>query len=730
MEPRRSTRLKGVPPPPPPAAAKPAPKPKASLIKALKDRLSSEEVLKLIDEGADINEVEKDSSLPFIYFIISMFGKYRAVFYKLLELGIDVNQKIETLQDDTLLLIAIKNSRLIRKDKLDIVKRLIEAGADVNVKEQGTGNTACHLAVMSTDNKIETILALLEVLIKAGANINLRNKDGHSVYTKTLTYRRKSAETVRILEYLEANGANINYYGDPIVGNPLTFASKYRDINSQILLHLIDIGVDVNQKQHDGTTPLLFASYHMKNDVINSLLDHGADIKYKFENMYGPLRFYLYGSTVGVEPDYNIVKKMLEMGASVHDVYTIHPNVTSILATVMTDVILRITPEMKELMCQYADPSNPETQKYCKKPKVVDETPYKGFTKTDVELFNRFFDNPSDFSFCPVCLMVAFRTDGCMYMRHTCKEPYHEELFNLYQFGGKIEWCTLCGRITNGQHHHYVNSLPTDTTKPALAQVLPSNDFRFFDKDCKASGGGGNEEKVRRIHRLLGYACQLQDSVGKISDYEARKELIEEVWIAASARNRDVPVILEKKDFGFPCIFPEDAKPEATPEQVFPDILRPADEKDLVPIRHDPPDNVCLVELGVHEDNRPVWQFQHKQPDGTINKHEGKFICGEDLEAFIRSNTIDGRCFDPACKAKIYPEELKDIVSREFYEVYRTNFNRANAKQAGSGASGGAGAPLLRMIEAGDAMCTAIRKPRGGRRTYRRRKNKTIKRRV
>lgn len=57
--------------------------------------------------------------------------------------------------------------------------------------------------------------------------------------------------------------------------------------------------------------------------------------------------------------------------------------------------------------------------------------------------------------------------------------------------------------------------------------------------------------------------------------------------------------------------------------------------------------------------------------------------------------------------------------------MYRTNFNRANAKQAGSARSG---APLLRLIEAGDAMCAVPRK-KGARRTYRKKIRKTKKRR-
>jgi hypothetical protein len=322
-----------------------------------------------------------------------------------------------------------------------------------------------------------------------------------------------------------------------------------------------------------------------------------------------------------------------------------------------------------------------------------------------------------------------------MFMKHKCQKPYHEELFKLYNKLGYIEWCTICGRICD-DHRHYTYAPPTQTTKPTIAQYAPRTDLYFGnEKECRNLGGGGFAEKVRRFHRLLSYACELQTEVGKIDDVEARKELVEETWKAADIRNRNVPTILAKKDFGFPCVFPDATAPApAEAEAVLPDVKRPADEAALVPIKHEGPDNVCAVELGAHEDNRPVWQFQHKQPDGTIYRHEDTYICGEDLELALRGNVIDGRCFTPECKGKLYPEELKDIVRPEFYEVYRTNFNKANAAVVGRARWVGGvenGSPLMRPVDMGAVECALPPKKTGGkRRTYRKHKishNRSIK---
>ncbi len=207
---------------------------------------------------------------------------------------------------------------------------------------------------------------------------------------------------------------------------------------------------------------------------------------------------------------------------------------------------------------------------------------------------------------------------------------------------------------------------------------------------------------------------------------EAMDELVEAAWVAAMAPSRKVAKILERKDFDIPCTFPEGAEQTTRPdaEEEAPDIMRPADELGLNPVRHDPPDNECVIEFGPHEDNRPVYQFQHKQPDGSIWRHEGEYVCGEDLEQIMRSNPMDGKCYiNPTkCRGKLYPQEIKDIVSDEFYEIYRKNFNRAN-KVGGAEPYG-----ILAPVNLDEAQCTPPPKSKKGGETFRRRKNiRTIK---
>ena len=358
--------------------------------------------------------------------------------------------------------------------------------------------------------------------------------------------------------------------------------------------------------------------------------------------------------------------------------------------------------------------------------------PYAGYTKSDAEIFNQIFEEPNEWSNCPVCLAYVRRSDGCMYMRHTCDPAYrHEQLFKTfkdtrYKAAGEIEWCTICGRASLG-HKHFALSLPTATTLPPFAPITqgaPAGALIHFDY-CIQAGGGGVEEKIRRVHRLLSYACELQDEVGKISATEAKTELVEEVWKAPLSRNRAVPKMLAAKKFDFPCVFPDDTvgTTSSESEAEAPDVLRPADERELTPVKTE--DHICYVKGEAHDDNRDTYVFRHKQIDGHVVDHDP--VCGEDLEMIIKSSAIDGTCrLDPTkCKALMYPEELKGIVSPEFEESYRKLFNKARQQGRGRKRKGGAPQmPLLIPVNLDEATCAPPPKPKkaGRRRTYKKRK--------
>jgi hypothetical protein len=346
-------------------------------------------------------------------------------------------------------------------------------------------------------------------------------------------------------------------------------------------------------------------------------------------------------------------------------------------------------------------------------------------------------------------------------MHHICpRETRHEKLYQIFKDSRnsrqpEIEWCTICGRITQ-QHEHFVVKDAQTILKSGL---LPEKEAisseaeemgveRHFDSDCKKVGGGGAEEKFKRVFRLLDYACQLQKEIGNkdLTNKVAKEELVEELMIAPLSRDRRIEKALETKKFDLPCDFSETTKNEIVVSEEAPDIKRPITEKDLVPTEHKDPDNVCLAEMGEHEDKRSVWQFHHTQSDGSVWDHNDEYMCGEDLENAMKAKIFDGICpINPGnCKAKLYPEEIKNIVSPEYYESYRKLFNE-KFKQGGKRkkskrktqkrfrfkiTKGGNVPSLLNRIDLDKASCVAPPPKKAGTRKRKSKKTKTIRKRI
>jgi hypothetical protein len=258
-----------------------------------------------------------------------------------------------------------------------------------------------------------------------------------------------------------------------------------------------------------------------------------------------------------------------------------------------------------------------------------------------------------------------------------------------------------------------------------------------FADDCKPSGGGGFEEKHRRIERLLNYACQLQGEVGKIKSQDALTELIEETWKAGVIRDRGTLKRFEEKKFAFPCVFPPEARPGAA--AVNPPVPRPAGE--AAPVSHPSPPAECMSELAPTANGQPVFQFIHTQPDGTVRPHpENEWICGEHMEETLKGDLFTGLCFinPDACKARLYPEELQGKVSAEYLAVYTGLFNE-KFKAPGTGGRrrrrtrrvqrkyrGGAGPSIMNKMDPSEIQCE-LQPKRGGRRTRRVRRSRLTK---
>ncbi|XP_074107385.1 uncharacterized protein LOC141532782 [Cotesia typhae] len=184
----------------------------------------------------------------------------------------------------------------VTKNRLDIVKLLLANGADVNIKVDN-----CH-SVLNTAVKTENI-GLIKLLLEAGADVN--HVSFFKVEPKKQTYyldntpippklrgfaplhvatKRNNLEAVKLL---------INEGADPNIeakNNPFALLMAVCDRNYEIVEYLLEHGADVNRKNsfgyYIGYPPLNFAIQRNRLDIVKLLISYGAETKDNGEAIY------------------------------------------------------------------------------------------------------------------------------------------------------------------------------------------------------------------------------------------------------------------------------------------------------------------------------------------------------------------------------------------------------------------------------------------------------------
>ena len=308
----------------------------------------------LVDAGADVRatDAERDTCLT----LAAYHGHTDIVRYLVSFPEVDLNH--QEINNCTTLYCAVQEKHA------DMVQVLIDAGADIEIKTD-SGRSPLHVA------SIEGALATVKMLVKAGADVRATDAKGNTClilaaccgHTDTVRYlvglpevdlnhqkisnytalhvavSRKHADVVQVL--IDA-GADIETRG-ALGSSPLHLASDLGELATVKML--VEAGADVRATDDKGATCLMFAAYHGHTDtvrylvgfpevdlnhqgkmnrtalllavhqrhaeVVQVLIDAGADIEIRTDEGRSPLH------QASISGELTTVKMLVEAGADV-----------------------------------------------------------------------------------------------------------------------------------------------------------------------------------------------------------------------------------------------------------------------------------------------------------------------------------------------------------------------------------------------------------------------------
>ena len=212
---------------------------------------------------------------------------------------------------------------------IDLLRSLIEKGADIDGREDPVFKTALHRAVIGGHKDVaELLLAkgadvsardlvpfatplhyaaekghkeIAEMLIAKGADANARNLDSSTPLAMAV-----SGGHIDVVKFLIDKGADVNL-GNKLKWTPLHKAAD--DGQKSIVELLIAKGADVNVKSHWDETVLHAACWSGYADVAELLVAKGADVNAKDKSEYTPLYYAVENE------DLDLVRLLVEHGA-------------------------------------------------------------------------------------------------------------------------------------------------------------------------------------------------------------------------------------------------------------------------------------------------------------------------------------------------------------------------------------------------------------------------------
>ncbi|ORX87446.1 ankyrin [Anaeromyces robustus] len=278
----------------------------------------------LVNNGVDVNCKNKLG--------ISNLDLFISEGYTFLSLLLSYNNNIllniPNLQGETPLITLIKINTYTDEEKEDIIDCLIKKGSDVNFIDN-LGNSPLVYAIQKKSLSIVNLLIkneanlnyiiksrnqsilmyaieleemeIIHILIEYGADINFKNSEGDSAI-KMASQKGK----LDIFEYLVKY--DINNFNSQVINEIIS------EERLDLLIILVNNHLDINIKDENENTPLVYAFKNRQPDIVKYLIENGADIYNK--NKQGETieqlnykYFYEFGWHKSYNTIHNLIKK-------------------------------------------------------------------------------------------------------------------------------------------------------------------------------------------------------------------------------------------------------------------------------------------------------------------------------------------------------------------------------------------------------------------------------------
>lgn len=232
----------------------------------------TELALALISGGANVNIADKSGNTPFTAAVNHNQVELVAVMAPKVA---DINAVLYNNKTYSALMKAVE------MNNEDLIKVLIEAGADVDFVVEETQESCLYRAVYSQQK--DTAL----ILLKAGANTNT-----HNIFQVTPLARvtiDPNGKNLEIADILVEAGADINDVVNERGQTALHVAAMGSGSLTDSLQFLLDKGATTNIYDNEGHTPLTRAVLHNNIEAVKSLIAAGADVNFPAMNGKKPL---------------------------------------------------------------------------------------------------------------------------------------------------------------------------------------------------------------------------------------------------------------------------------------------------------------------------------------------------------------------------------------------------------------------------------------------------------